>query len=336
MASEPNRITIYSSGMADFVRSFSVPQGGEETAVSIPFRQDHIADVLASLRVYGRVRLHRPPSFTPENSNAAALPIRPTHAQQDLLTHLSGAEIKVATRGNAGPVEGRLLGLDRRERFTSAGKAEELVVSVLAGGAVRKFALDDIDGFEFTDEKVRAEIKKALDANFQKIKSGSTFLELGLLPAEGTEGDQEALVQYMVPTAAWKSSYRIGTVKGQAAGLEMLAIVDNNTDEDWDNFLIAVATGQPISFSTDLATVRTPGRTHVDVVQNQAPGAVEVVEGYGAAAAAVVAGPAPSPVFRTSGQPRVPIAERAMYARRGASSVAADESLAADDDDLGL
>jgi hypothetical protein len=51
MASEPNRITIYSSGMADFVRSFPVPQGGEETAVSIPFKQDHIADVLASLKV---------------------------------------------------------------------------------------------------------------------------------------------------------------------------------------------------------------------------------------------------------------------------------------------
>ena len=56
------------------------------------------------------------------------------------------------------------------------------------------------------------------------------------------------------------------------------AIVDNNTDEDWRDFVIAVVMGQPISFTNDLADSKTPRRSHVNVVQESAVGAIEIEE----------------------------------------------------------
>src|SRR5690606_31798376 len=53
------------------------------------------------------------------------------------------------------------------------------------------------------------------------------------------------------------------------------AVVDNNTDEDWQDVLISVVTGEPITFSTDLADSKTPKRSHVDIVSERALGAVE-------------------------------------------------------------
>jgi hypothetical protein len=274
---QPNRITIYSSGMADFVRSYALTPG-QETRISIPVKEDHVGDVLDSLRIYGHVRLASPPSFTPRGADAGILAIDPGKAQQELLTHLSGADLRVTPR-NSAPVEGRLVGRDTRRRDVGNGATViETVVSVLEpGGSIRKFLLDDLAAVEFTDETVRAEIRKALDANSRKIKQGSTSLELALEPLG--EDEAEALVQYMVPMAAPKFTYRISTSKDREASLEGLAVVDNNTDEDLDGFLVTVVNGQPISFTTDLAAIRVPARGNVNVVADAALGAMEVEEG---------------------------------------------------------
>jgi hypothetical protein len=85
-------------------------------------------------------------------------------------------------------------------------------------------------------------------------------------------------VQYTVPAAAWKISYRLRELEEGKFTLQGLAIVDNNTDEDWNDFLVSVVTGEPISFSTDLAEAKIPRRGRVNVVQDSALGAVEVEE----------------------------------------------------------
>ena len=55
-----NRAVIYSNGIADFQRRYEV-EGS--LRVAIPVKQEHVADVLASLHVLGEVRLSSPPTF---------------------------------------------------------------------------------------------------------------------------------------------------------------------------------------------------------------------------------------------------------------------------------
>jgi chaperonin cofactor prefoldin len=72
---------------------------------------------------------------------------------------------------------------------------------------------------------------------------------------------------YMIPTAVWKSSYRlIFGDKGEPT-LEGWAIVDNTTGEDWTKVQLSLVSGRPISFVSQLYApkyVQRPGAELAD------------------------------------------------------------------------
>lgn len=268
-----NDVTLFSNGIGHFRRSYRV--SSEET-ITIPFKTDCIGDVAASLQVFGKVRLVAPPSFTPANSNATSLNIDQSNALTSLLKQLSGAQVVVAAAGGSDALDGTLLGVEVSTVELNGAVAEKSFVVVLTVSGVRKLQFDYMLSVQFEEESVRTEIEKALKNNFQKIKPDSTLLDLSLASLGTSE--TEAIVQYTIPVAAWKMRYAIREEKGNF-NLEGAAIIDNNTDENWDNFRVSVVTGNPISFSTDIATVVVPKRKFVSLVDGAALGNVDVEEG---------------------------------------------------------
>ena len=268
-----NHVTLYSNGIGHFRRIYEVPHDGK--AISIPFKSNDIADVLASLSVFGNVKFDSPPSFTPSNSNTPALKIDRANSLKSMLKGLSGSQIKF----NHGMtlIEGTLVGLDSSTLIGADGKpfVVENVVVLTTYGLVST-DLQFTSNIEFTEEAVKAEITKALQENFQQIKPDSTFINLKL-SALGVNGgkDELAVVQYTNPVAAWKMRYSIRSDKNRYF-LEGTAIIDNNTNEDWNDFTFSVVTGNPNTFSTDLATVTVPTRQHIDLVEGSTQGYVKV------------------------------------------------------------
>ena len=57
---------------------------------------------------------------------------------------------------------------------------------------------------------------------------------------------------YMIPTPVWKSSYRLIFNASGGPMLEGWAIVDNTTGEDWTGIQLALVSGRPISFISQL------------------------------------------------------------------------------------
>lgn len=276
--SKVNKVTLFSNGIGHFRRQYDVSQN-EPLAISIPFKKDHIGDVASSLQVFGNVQLVSPPSFTPNNSESTALEIDQRNALRSLLTNLSGAKVKVPDGTFSG--EFTLVGVDVEESSSQLhnqirSQEETFVVLSNGGQIVRKSIRHLQSGIEFVDDAVRAEIQKALNKNFQRIKPDSTFLDLELI---GLKDNAEAQIQYTIPVAAWKMRYAVRQ-QGKTFTLEGAAIIDNNTDEDWRNFQISVVTGNPISFDTNIATVVEPVRRFVSVVDSNVLGHVEVEEGY--------------------------------------------------------
>ena len=143
---------------------------------------------------------------------------------------------------------------------------------------LHRISIDDVTDFQFESDADNAEIAKALSRNYQAIKPQSTFVDLTLGTLEGATEDAEAIVQSVIPLSAWKMTYRI-EAGGDRFRLEGLAIVDNNTDEDWANFLVSVVTGEPNTFATDLAIAKTPQRRTVNLVPESAIGGFQVAEG---------------------------------------------------------
>lgn len=271
-----NSITVFSNGVADFVTSYPVKKG-EKREISIPVKKDHVGDVLASLNVFGDVRLDSPPSFSPSNDLTGDLQVDTADVLYDLSTKLSGAKVSVSLYATDKPIKGTLMGVHAQETVSEGVKATEYSLVVLCDDSkIYRYALDEVSSLSFVDETVQLEISKALQRNFRTVKPNSTFVDLVVIG----EKDTEALVQYTVPAAAWKISYRLNK-RSDKFSLKGVAIVDNNTEEDWKEVIVSVVTGEPITFSTDLAESKTPSRSHVNIVNDKAVGAVEVERGRG-------------------------------------------------------
>ncbi|HUG93385.1 MAG TPA: DUF4139 domain-containing protein [Planctomycetaceae bacterium] len=237
-------------------------------------RADHVADVLASLNVYGPVAVVDPPSYRPIQQSELNLSINAERALEDLAIRLSGTKVVADKAG--GSVEGTLVGL----HIEPEGKIGERIfpksLVILSDHGFTKVALKELQKLRVEDEAVRGEIAKALDRSRQQIRPRSTVIDL----AVRTDQDAaEVTVQYTVPAAAWKISYRLRVAEG-CVEFQGFAVVDNNTDEAWKDCLISVVTGEPITFSTDLADSKIPLRGHVDVVRQAAVSAVEVEDSF--------------------------------------------------------
>ena len=266
-----NDVTLFSNGIGHFRRIYHIKKSQNEK-ISIPFKRDHIGDVAASLQVFGKVKLNTPPSFTPSNANATALEIDQNNAFKSLVSSLSGASIKI-TSNNGNSKNCILLGLDKLSIIKDGLEISEDVVVVMDGVNVKNIKIDEIIDFEFLEDSIKTEISKALKNNFQQIKPDSTLLDLSL--SSTVDQDTIATIQYTIPVAAWKMRYSIRQ-EDDVFILEIAAIIDNNTDEDWDNFRISVVTGNPISFSTDIANIVVPKRKFVNLVDDEVMGNVDI------------------------------------------------------------
>lgn len=273
--SHVNDVTLFSNGMGHFRRTYDVK---EKTLISIPFKKDHIGDVAASLQVFGDVKLNSPPTFTPSNSNDTALRIQSGNALKSLLQSLSGAQVRVPVNGTSKVKDTyTLVGIENEGQFKDdALYTDRLVAILMKDGSVSRRPMDSMTDIEFTEDSVKAEIEKALKNNFQTIKPDSTLVEVLLSPKSGDAA--QAIVEYTLPVAAWKMRYTIRQ-EGKLFTIEGAAIIDNNTDEDWNNFRVSVVTGNPISFATDIANVVVPQRKFVELVEKNTLGNVQAEQG---------------------------------------------------------
>ena len=73
-------------------------------------------------------------------------------------------------------------------------------------------------------------------------------------------GERHVRLGYVVETPVWKASYRLvlpddktAAIDKEAKGtLQGWAMVDNQTDNDWNNVRLSLVSGRPISFQQDL------------------------------------------------------------------------------------
>ena len=263
-----NRITIFSNGIADYRRYFSL-QGNQPTEIGIPVNKTHLGDVIGSINVYGQCQLIQPPTYRPGNDNDTNLEIESDNVLRSLATELTGAEVKVTPHG-IDPIEGRIVGLESFEKATGGEAVQVYNLAIMTSKGIRKVTLENIDTLEFTQEQIQSEVDKALRASFEKIRPNSTQISMAL---QSEKDGAEACVHYTVPAAAWKMSYRLREA-GAFYEFQALAHVDNNTEEDWTDAILSVVTGEPITFSTDLAEAKIPNRGHRNIVSAQAADAM--------------------------------------------------------------
>jgi hypothetical protein len=247
------RVILYKSGVGYFEHVGNV-NGSRE--VAIQFTSGQLNDVLKSLTALdldnGQISAINYNSVAPLDQRLRALRM-PLGSRADALQFynaLRGARVDV--RSPAGPIDGRLLGVERKTR-TVDGRAEEVdtLTVVAASGAVRSVVMGPEVTIRIGEQDLRDEISRYLAV----VASGrDADVRRMVLNASGT-GTRRLFVSYISEVPIWKSTYRLvlpETPKDKPR-LQGWAIVDNTIGEDWTNVQLSLVAGAPQSFIQEIS-----------------------------------------------------------------------------------
>ena len=244
-------VILYSSGVGFFERAGEVNGRAE---VDLRFKVDDVNDLLKSMVVQdlngGRVSTvtytSRDPITKTLKSFGLDLTDNPTLGQ--LLNQARGERVEIA-----GPtkVAGTILGVETKRRPAGENKEKEIEIeylNLLTEEGLQSIALADVQKVKILNPEVDAELRQALALlaaghDTQKKSVGLTF--------DG-DGKRKVSVSYIAQTPVWKTSYRLLLDDAAKPFLQAWAIVENTTDEDWDNVQLSLVSGRPISFVMDL------------------------------------------------------------------------------------
>ncbi len=291
-------VILYKNGAGYFERSGEVPAG---ESARLDFRADEMNDVLKSLTIRDAsgkaVSGVRYDSAEPLDRKLSEYPFRLGAGQSisALFDQVKGAKVELAT--GSGTVKGIVTG--SRALKGADGQDREQILILQEDGQVRSLDLAGVSGIKFGDPDLEQQLRDylaTLTASRSKEKKSIYFDSTGA-------GPRSLSVSYMAPAPAWKTSYRLLLESGTNAMLEGWAIIDNTTGEDWQNIRLALVSGRPVSFLTELYAPRYIARRTVE----SQDAAAAAPRRYEAAVAAGIAGgiqaPAPPPAARLKAGP---------------------------------
>ena len=240
------RVVILTSGLAYYEHSGSI---SGDASINIPFRLDAVNDALKTLIVSDPSSVN--PSVTYQSEQTLFQTLRslqidfsdePGLAQ--ILSRLRGAEVEIASPT---PYTGRIAGIEYRPVASSYMMINEpwLLLSTTAG--MRPFNLNEISSVVFKDPAIEQDVNRALDLIAASRNSFSRQLTVNL-PGSG---GRDVTISYVIPSPVWKVSYRLD-LGAQRPLFQGWAIVDNDSDNDWNNVELSLVAGRPVSFIQNL------------------------------------------------------------------------------------
>jgi hypothetical protein len=271
------KAVLYKHGIGYFERRGTV-QGNAE--VELAFEEAQMKDVLKSLFALdlggGRVSTMLYDSQDPIEKQLEDIPYRVpgNSALTSLLQQLQGVRVRVTV--GAQTVVGRVLGLEPITQKSQDGVVTtQRVVLLRDNGNVEALDVFAAEAVEVLDENVREDLGRMMEVLGKARHAGSKTVRLR---AQG-DGERELRVGYILETPIWKTSYRLLLEGDQPPRLQGWAIVENRTDEDWNEIELSLVAGSPRSFVIDLYTSYYPQRPVLPMglgAADQAPAAEQM------------------------------------------------------------
>jgi hypothetical protein len=267
-------VTLYKHGVAYFQRSGDLKAG--ET-VKLDFKAGDMNDVLKSLTLTDRsgakITGVRYDASEPVQKRLEDFPfdLKSGATLAAFLDQMKGArlELRIGTE----PVAGTIVG-SRVVRGGERDPDREVVVLLTDAAEIRTFDLSAATSVKLADPKLQTQLKDylAVLSSSRSRDRRSVYID-----TTGTAA-REMVASYMTPAAVWKSAYRLIFGTEAQPMIEGWAIVDNTSGEDWTGVKLAVVSGRPISFITELYQPRYVQRPTAELAENRAVGPV-VYEG---------------------------------------------------------
>ena len=244
------RVVILTSGLAYYEHSGTINGSAN---IGIPFRLDAINDALMSLVINDSASAN--PSVTYQSENTLLHTLRSLSIDLSdepglalILSRLRGAEVEISAPT---AVSGRIAGIEYRQT-ASSGFSPSVEPWLLLGTnqGFRPFNISEISSIRFLDRAIEQDLNRALDLI---AASRNTFSRQLMINLPGSNR-RDVTISYVIPSPVWKVSYRLdlGTGGNARPLFQGWAIVDNDSDNDWNNVSLSLVTGRPASFIQEL------------------------------------------------------------------------------------
>lgn len=263
------RIVMYRSGVGSFERRGSVENDAD---VQLRFKTDQINDILKSMVVLdlsgGQIAGVSYGSKEPLDRRLASfgIDISSNPSMTDLLEQLRGSKVSVTTAD--GSVNGTILGVEYRPEAQGESKEPIKVayLNLVTDKGIRSVSLKTATNVTLDDKDLNEELTRALSALAEYRADRTKTVDIHLRG----QGQRNVVVSYVQEMPVWKTSYRLvlpesGQEKKPKVVMQGWAIVENTTDEDWNNVTLSLVSGRPVSFRMDLYEPLYMGRPEVPV-----------------------------------------------------------------------
>ena len=240
------KVVILTSGLAYYEHSGSV---NGAASISLPFRLDAVNDALKTLVLNDPATVNPSVTYQSENTLYQTLRSLMIDLSDDpgmavILSRLRGAEVEIASPS---VYKGRIASIEYRPSFNNNMMENEPWLLLSTQEGIRPYNLKEIGSIKFTNPVIEQDLNRALDLIAASRNSFSRLLSVNL---PGT-ARRDVIISYVIPSPVWKVSYRLdlGASKPVFQGW---AIVDNDSDTDWNNVSLSLVAGRPTSFIQNL------------------------------------------------------------------------------------
>lgn len=244
------KVTMFKHGVAHFTLEGEIEGTG---TMPLDFKQREMNDVLKSL-----LAVDMSGGFVSSIAYDAdrdigkmledvAVDVSSKDSFTSLLDNFRGAGVDLEVAG-LDIARGKIMGIQEYTSWIGEHETRKPALVLLDdAGTIRQFAFADIKSFVLRDEKLRGDLAFYLDTVISGKKKDTKRI---FIRCEG-EGRRKLVATYIIESPVWKTSYRViipADAKETKCFLSGWCIVENTTENDWNEIALSLVAGQPISF----------------------------------------------------------------------------------------
>ncbi len=249
------QVVLFNSGVGYVQREGDVTG---DTRVELTFPTSDINDLLKSLVLQDTAGGHvdaisydsQDPVEKILRSFALDLNGNPSYGQ--ILNQARGEKIEVQHQEKPGAnpqkIAGTIIGMESHKQTDKDSTTDVEQLNLLTADGMLSIPLPQVLSVRFQNKTLESEFRRALQvlAGSHDVQKKSVALMFS------GNGKRAVKVGYVLERPIWKTTYRLVLEAGNKLFMQGWAIVENTSDDDWNNIRMVLVSGKPISFRMDL------------------------------------------------------------------------------------
>ena len=253
------KVISYKHGISYYILQAPMKGSGK---YELEFKISEMDDVLKSLFVIDTSEKGYISSIsydtaleTSELLKSIMLNIPDTGSLSSLITQIKGAPVSLLIGGGKN-LKVIIMGIELDEKFIKDQKSIEKVLILLQeNDTISKIPFSEIKAFEILNDDIKKDLKFFLDTVIAGKKKDAKNILIHCESGGDDEIEREIFVSYILESPIWKTSYRLIISKASEQKQECLlsgwCMVENTTNQDWDDIDLSLVAGMPVSFRYD-------------------------------------------------------------------------------------